>query len=77
MFMIRVRKALRPRHICLTGPNMAVLATKESTGSATRSAVQLARRHSVAVALWAVEDRWRPGAIFVPAEGIFLGEAQG
>lgn len=68
-------KVAKHRHVYLAGPDLSVLAVKESQMTAVRSAIQLARRRGSSVSLWAMDTKLRPGSKIRPQCGIYLGEA--
>lgn len=69
------RKMAKHRHVYLAGPDLSVLAVKESQNTAVRSAIQLARKRGLSVSLWAMDTKLRPGSKILPRYGIYLGEA--
>ncbi|GBQ29293.1 hypothetical protein BJI49_13665 [Acetobacter pasteurianus] len=75
MTYLASRRVAKHRHVYLAGPDLSVLAVKESRDTAARSAVQLARRRGMSVSLWAMDLKLRPGSKIRPRYGIYLGEA--
>ncbi|BAK85284.1 hypothetical protein GLX_31230 (plasmid) [Komagataeibacter medellinensis NBRC 3288] len=75
MTYLAPRRVAKHRHVYLAGPDLSVLAVKESRDTAARSAVQLARRRGMSVSLWAMDQKLRPGSKIRPRYGIYLGEA--
>lgn len=65
-----------PRHLHIIGPDMSVLAVKESVPHATRAADRLARRWQIDLAVWGSDQKFRPGSILPVEDGVCLTETR-